>query len=360
MDRFNWKPYVVFSALVAYMFVFAKVYTLMLLTKAGVYSIVTIGMCLLVGYAGQISLGHAAFFAIGGYASAILTTRYGVPLWGGLLGALGISCSVAFLIGIPTLRLRGHYLAMATLGFGVIVYSLLHSSVEFTGGSSGLSGAPPLVVFGNDLTADNGIFYFLFVWICVGVFMLLASNIIRSRPGRALMSIHGNEEAANAAGVNTSAFKLKVFVLSAGMAAFAGFLYVHNDGFIGVNSAELMLSIIFVAMVAVGGMANLWGALFATVLLSLLPEFLRRTQNVKVEDLPHFLSSGLGLSDKQLYFAIQKMQELDVLIYGLIIIIFMIFMPQGIIAGAADLFHGAANRVRALLGRGREEEHEAS
>lgn len=353
MDRFDWKPFAVLSVLLGYLFVFGKLYTLMLLTRAGMYCIVTIGMCLLVGYAGQVSIGHAAFYAIGGYTSAILTIRYGVPLWGGLACAVALSCAVAFLIGIPTLRLRGHYLAMATLGFGVIVYSLIHSSIEFTGGSSGISGAPPLTIFGTNLAEDGGIFYFLFVWINVAVFMLLAGNIIRSRPGRALMSIHGNEEAANAAGVNTSAFKLKVFVLSAGMAAYAGFLYVHYDGFIGANTAELMLSVIFVAMVAVGGMANLWGTLCATVLLSLLPEFLRRTQKVKAADLPDFIHNSLGLSDTQIFKLIQKFQELDVLIYGLIIIVFMIFMPQGIFTGTADMFRALARRVRAVRGKRR-------
>ena len=351
MIRSDWKHLAVLAALVAYVFLFGSIYNLTLLTKAGMYCIVTIGLCLLVGYAGQISLGHAAFFAIGGYTSAILTIRYGVPLWGGLLSAVGLSVAVAFLIGIPTLRLRGHYLAMATLGFGVIVHSLLHTSIEITGGSSGISGAPPLTLFGMNLTDDSGVFYFVFIWICVGVCMILAGNLIRSRPGRALMSIHGNEEAANATGVNTTAFKLKVFVLSAGMAAFAGFLYVHYDGFIGVNSADLMLSVIFVAMVAVGGMANLWGTLYATVLLALLPELLRGTQKLKSAHMPDFLTTHLGFTDNQLFILMQKLQELDVLVYGLIIVVIMIFMPQGVFTGAGDMLRAGTARVRSALSR---------
>jgi branched-chain amino acid transport system permease protein len=356
MKKFRWKPFVVLIVLMCYSFVFFDTFKLMLMTTAGIYCIVTIGLCLLIGYAGQISLGHAAFFAIGGYTTAILTTRYGWPDWGSLPAAVAIAAAIAFLIGLPTLKLRGHYLAMATLAFGEIVYQLINSNVELTGGSSGIFGVPPLTVSGFNLSSDQGIYYFLTVWITVIVLMLLADNLIRSRPGRALMSIHGNEEAANASGVNTFAFKLKIFVLSAALAALAGFLYAHNDGFIGVDSSAIMLSVIFVAMVAVGGMANLWGVLAATVLISLLPEFLRGFQKLQVSDLPGFLSTTFKMSEAQLMGLIQKLQELDILIYGAIIIIIMIFMPRGIFAGTADLIKNIIAGARRMAGKNKEKE----
>lgn len=317
MDRKKWIGLAIFAAVVAVApRIAGNPYYLLLLTFAGMYALVTTGMCVLIGYAGQISLGHAAFFAIGGYTSAILTTKLGMPLWVGFLAAIGLASSVAFLIGIPTLRLRGHYLAMATLGFGEIVYYVLLSSIELTGGSSGISGVPPLKIFGFDFTSNHGIYYYALIWTLVGVEIVLAFNLIGSRPGRALMSIHGNEEAAEAMGVNAAAYKLKIFVLSAAFTALAGFLYAHEEKYIGLNSSELMLSIILVAMVAVGGMANIWGTLVATVFLYLLPEFLT------------------------------ALEEMDVLAYGVVIMLIMIFMPKGLFVGSYEICRALAAKLR--------------
>lgn len=327
MEKTRWPPFIVLIAVVIAAMqlgpcIQGHAYYMLVFSKAGILCIVTIGLCLLIGYAGQISLGHAAFFALGGYTTAILTTRFGWPLWATFIAAIAVTVAVAYLIGIPTLRLRGHYLAMATLGIGEIVYHVVHSNIDLTGGSSGIPGVPPLVIFGIDFTAHNEFYYYYLIWGVVIVCLLLAFNLMNSRPGRALMSIHGNEEAANAMGVNTAAFKLKVFVLSAAMAAVAGFLYAHKEKFMGVDSAELMLSVILVAMVAVGGMANLWGAIIATIFLTLLPEFLR------------------------------AFRELDILIYGAIIVVMMIFMPNGIFVGVADLVKNISGKIAALRAGG--------
>ena len=354
MNRLNWKPFAVLILFIGYNYIFTDIYPLGLLTTAGIYCIVTIGLCLLLGYAGQISLGHAAFFGLGGFTTAFLTTRYGWPLWATFLVSVSLVMLIAYIIGMPTLKLRGHYLAMATLGFGEIIYFLLQSNIELTGGTGGIFKVPPLIVFGYNFNADNGVDYFLLIWIIVAVLMLFADNLIRSRPGRALIAIHGNEEAANASGVNTSAFKLKIFVLSAGLAAAAGFLYAHNNRYIGVSASELMLSVIFVAMVALGGMANTWGVLLATVLLALLPDKLAKFQELNVSDLPAFLSAA-GMSQEQLRKLLMKIQELDILIYGGIIILIMIFMPQGIFAGAIDLYKSLRARIRALRGKSTEQ-----
>ena len=319
MQNLNWKPFAAFAiCVIAAPYLAGNPYYLLLLTFAGIYAIVSVGMCLLIGYAGQISLGHAAFFALGGYTSAILTTKFHFPVWAGFISAISITALTALLIGLPTLRLRGHYLAMATLGFGEIVFHIVQSNIKLTGGASGISSVPPLSFFGFDMTSGDGLYYYYLVWAVVALEIIFAFNLIRSRPGRALRSIHGNEDAANACGINTAAYKLKIFVFSATMAALAGFLYAHKEKFIGVNTSELMFSIILVAMVAVGGMANIWGTLVATVLLALLPEFLR------------------------------AVKEMDILAYGLIIMLFMIFMPEGIFSGLAMLARKAAGKLTAL------------
>jgi branched-chain amino acid transport system permease protein len=273
-------------------------YFLTQLTMAACYCLVSIGLCLLMGYAGQISLGHAAFFAIGGYASAVLTTlsldaahpasRFllrlgvlaerqdlygnllvGVSPWAALLAAVLASGLIALVIGLPVIRLKGHYLAMATLGFGLIVFRLLLGT-RFLGQADGIGGVPPLAVFGLQVAGGRahrvGAYYV--IWALVLVAMLLAINLVHSRVGRALRSIHGGEEAANALGVNTTRYKLAVFVASAVLAGVAGAFLTHYNGGIGPSEASSMKSVRYVAIVAVGGMDNLWGTLIAGTLLN--------------------------------------------------------------------------------------------
>jgi len=273
-------------------------YFLTQLTMAGCYSLVSIGLCLLMGYAGQISLGHAAFFAIGGYTSAVLTTLpldaahpaarallhlgvlaerrdlyenllLGVSPWAALLAAVLASGLIALLIGLPVIRLKGHYLAMATLGFGLIVFRLLLGT-RFLGEADGIGGVPPLPLAGLRLSGGRayrvGSYYV--VWALVLAAMLLAVNLVNSRVGRALRSIHGGEEAANALGVNTTRYKLATFVASAVLAGIAGAFLTHYNGGIGPSEASSMKSVRYVAIVAVGGMDNLWGTLIAGALLN--------------------------------------------------------------------------------------------
>ena len=267
------------------------------------FALVVIGLCLLMGYAGQISLGHAAFFAIGGYTTAVLTTTNLLPMkdalfvkllaaagmtaggtdtwgsavvhltpWTSLAAAVLVSAAAAFLIGIPVLRLKGHYLAMATLGFGTIVYRLALGTPLF-GGADGLSDVPPFTVLAGliiDGSAAHRLFSYYFAWGVVLIAMLLTGNLITSRAGRALRAIHGNEEAAAAMGIDTARYKLALFVLSAVMAAVAGVFMTHYNGGIGPAEAGVMKSVRYVAIVAVGGMANLWGTLIAGVVLNFL------------------------------------------------------------------------------------------
>ncbi len=273
------------------------------LTMSAYYALVVIGLCLLMGYAGQISLGHAGFFAIGGYTVAFMTTvnllayrdepwvrlldslgllvqwrnLYGAEVlafsaWPAFLTALLLTGVIAFLIGLPVIRLKGHYLAMATLGFGLIVYRIVLGT-RGLGQADGISNVPPFHLIGPLEVNGRAPFrvqnYYL-AWAAVLAAMVLAINLVHSRVGRALRSIHQNEEAAHSLGVNTYRYKLAIFVLSALFAAVGGALMTHYNGSIGPSEATVMKSVRYVAVVAIGGMANLWGALLMAILLNFL------------------------------------------------------------------------------------------
>lgn len=310
-----------------------KTFFLTQLTMAAYYTIVAVGLSLLMGYAGQISLGHAAFFAIGGYTSAVLTTLdlgphrgspavallerahvlvarpdlYGgsvlcVHAWVAFGAAVAIALAVAFAIGIPVLKLKGHYLAMATLGFGTIVYSLVLGT-ERLGAADGITGVPefPLVLGlgvggGRDVRVAN---YYV-AWGLVALALLVLVNLVESRVGRALRSIHGAEDAASAMGVDVASYKLRTFVLSAVLAAVGGVFMTHFNGGIGPGEAAIMKSVRYVSIVAVGGMGSLWGTVATSAALSFL--------------------SLRG------YFG-----TLDDAVFGAVLVFVMLFSPDGIL-----------------------------
>ncbi|MBI4495687.1 MAG: branched-chain amino acid ABC transporter permease, partial [Deltaproteobacteria bacterium] len=231
-------------------------YLISLLVFLGINALITLGLNLLVGYAGQISLGHAAFYGIGAYASGILTVKYSLHPLAALAAGLGAAAAVAFVVGVPTLRLKGHYMAVATLGFGEILYIVFNELAPLTGGPSGLSGIPPLTLFARPL---EGAAYLYLVWAILLLLFIFSLNVINSRIGRALRSLHGSELAAQAMGVGASHYKVQVFVLSAVYAALAGSLYAHFVTFISPNSFGLMFSILLIMMVVVGGAGTIWG-----------------------------------------------------------------------------------------------------
>lgn len=293
-----WLPAVAFVAVAVGIQVVTttieKEYYLSQLTMSLYYSVVALGLALVMGYAGQVSLGHAAFFAIGAYSTAVLTTRnlaahdaswwagllkrmhvmvsgqdlYGsatltVSPWAAFLVALFLAAVIACLIGYPALRLKGHYLAMATLGFGMIVHQILLGS-NLTGAADGIVGIPAwelpggLTVSGKSaLRVQN--FYIACAFTLIVVLML--RNMVRSRVGRALLAIHDRELAANAMGIDTARYKLKAFVVSAVLAAAAGVLLTHYTGGVGPSEAGPMKSVRYLALVAAGGVTNLWGIL---------------------------------------------------------------------------------------------------
>lgn len=273
------------------------------LTMSGYYSLVIIGLCLLIGYAGQISIGHAGFFAIGGYTTAFLTTYdlssvkagavagllsktgmlvtredlYGgqalsLHPWAACLFAIAITVVIAYLIGGPVLKLKGHYLAMATLGFGTIVYKIVLGSEKF-GAADGISDVPGFLLLpGLEVSGKPSMrvmnYYISWGLVIAGVMLLL--NLVHSRVGRALRAIHGAEDAAGAMGIDTAKFKLNMFVLSAVFAAVGGVFLTHYNGGIGPSEASIIKSVRYVAIVAIGGMANLWGSLIMGFILNFL------------------------------------------------------------------------------------------
>jgi len=280
-------------------------YILTMLIFIGIYAIATMGLNLLLGFAGQISLGHAAFYAMGAYVSGILTTRYAVPCIAAAALAVILASALAYIVGLPCLRLKGHYLAMGTLAFGEIIHITLNAEVALTGGPSGIAGIPMLSL--GSFSADSDIKYFLVVWIIFVLLFVLTRNIINSRPGRALQALHGSEQAASAMGIDVAGMKLTVFVLSAAYAALAGVLYVHFVAFVSPQAGDIMFSIRMVTMVVVGGMGHLWGGLLGAALLTVLPEMLS-------------------------YF-----EDYDMLIYGGILLVMVMFMPGGLTQGFTRL-----------------------
>ena len=285
-------------------------YYISILIFLGINGIITMGLSLLMGYTGQISLGHAGFFGLGAYSSGILTTQYSIHPLAAFLAGIFLSAIIAFLVGKPTLRLKGHYMAVATLGFGEILFIVFNELSPLTGGPSGLSGIPTLTFMGYSL---EGARYLYLVWGFVILLLLFSLNVINSRVGRALRAVHGSEIAANAMGVDASRYKVQVFVLSAVYASIAGSLYAHFVTFISPSSFSLMFSILLLMMVVVGGAETIWGALLGATVLTLLPEYLR------------------GLED------------FEVLAYGGILMVVLLFMPQGILLGVRKLFEKKRN-----------------
>jgi branched-chain amino acid transport system permease protein len=274
------RRYIPVAALVASAFALPPILALLKaaflltqLTMAAYYALVSLGLCALMGYAGQISMGQAGFFAIGGYASAFLSTRFPeLSPWLAALCAVALAILVAVLIGIPVLKLKGHYLAMATLGFGLVIEKIARGTPAF-GGADGISGVPALPIIGGIAVTGGKAARspnFTISWLALALGLLALVNLVSSRPGRALRSLHDGEEAADAMGVDTARYKLDVFVLGAAYAAVAGVLLTHYNGSIGPGEANSMKSVRYVAIVAVGGMANLPGTLAAGLVLNFL------------------------------------------------------------------------------------------
>ncbi|MCJ8502942.1 branched-chain amino acid ABC transporter permease [Desulfatitalea alkaliphila] len=271
----------------------------LLMVFAGIYCLLTIGLSLLMGYAGQISLGHAAFYGIGAYTSGVLTVHFGLNPWLCILAGALLAALVALAIGTPALKLQGHYLAMATLAFGIIVNIVFREEVRWTGGPDGLIGIPMLSLFGFHF--DAIVKYYYLVWAVVAGAFVFSANLLQSPVGRALRAIHTSEAAAGAMGIPIARYKVTVFVIAAVMAALGGSLYAHFMNFINPGTFDLFFSIQLILMIALGGMHSIWGAMVGAILIAFL----------SFEWLHHF-------------------GEWEIVVYGLVLLVVTIFFPKGL------------------------------
>jgi len=272
--------------------------SLFLMGLAGIYAIVALGLSLFLGYAGQISLGHAAFFGIGAYTTAILTTRYGVPSVGAFGASAVAATALAYIIGKPILKLKGYFLALATLGFGEIFLVIVREARGLTGGVSGIFGVPWFSAAG--FTFDTSFKQYYLVWgVLIGL-VLFAKNLVRSKMGRALLAVAASEDAAASVGINVARVKLGVFVISAAFAGLAGSLFASVMSTASPDAFGLGLSVLIVMMVIIGGMGTLYGPIFAAIFLT-------------------WLTDVLG-----------AYQEYSLPLFGVVFILLLIFFPDGV------------------------------
>lgn len=271
----------------AFLTQYIDAYYLRILVLIGINLILALGLNLITGVTGQLSMGHAGFMSIGAYTSAIMSVQLGVPFWLALLGGAFMAALFGFLIGIPTLRLEGDYLAMVTIGFAEII-RVFFLNFEPGGKAVGLSGIPGSTTFSV-------------VWILVIIILILNAKLLNSRTGRALYAIREDEIAAESSGINTTSFKVLAFTMGAFLGGLGGGLYAHYMSYINPQDFGFMKSIELLNMVVLGGMGSIPGTAIGTVILTLAPEMLR------------------VVSDYRLLF------------YGALLVILMIFRPNGLL-----------------------------
>jgi ABC-type branched-subunit amino acid transport system ATPase component/ABC-type branched-subunit amino acid transport system permease subunit len=297
------KSLLVPAVLVLVVLVFPRLvtsnYWMNLVNLAISFSVACLGLNIVLGYTGQLSLAQAAFWGVGAYTSAILTTQFGLPVWAGMFAAFFVAAFFGVLLGIPTLKLSGHYLAMATIGFGIILQLLLVNEIWLTYGSDGITKIPSPWIGSYELKAPGEFFYLaafsliLFTWGAV--------HLKDSRVGRAFMAIRENEMAAGTSGVDTTYYKIMAFSLSAGYAGFGGWLFAHScSHYISPDTFSFEQSVMMLVMAVLGGNGSAIGSIVGAILLTLLPEVLR------------FLKDSY------------------MMVYAAGIVLIMIFMPSGI------------------------------
>jgi branched-chain amino acid transport system permease protein len=280
-------------------------YLIHILIIAGIYVIFTLSLNLIVGYTGLAALGHIAFAAIGAYTSSLLALNFGISPWIGLIAGAILAAILGVIVAYPSLRLKGDYLALATFGLGVIVYSVAKNWVSLTRGPMGLPGIPSFSIFGYQISSVWS--YLVLVFIFVFITYMAIRNITNSPFGKILTGIREDEIASQAMGKNVNKYKLIVFIVGAFFAGIAGSLYAHYITFIDPSSFTIMESITILLMVVFGGMGSLGGSVVGALVLVILPELLR------------FLGMPSSVA-----------APLRQMIYGLLLVILMIWRPQGI------------------------------
>jgi branched-chain amino acid transport system permease protein len=270
------------------------------------------GLNLVMGFGGQISLCHGGMYGLGAYVSGVLSIRYGLPPWVGVVAAMAITAASAGLIGLPALRLKGNYLAMATLGFNAILSVLFVELVGLTGGPNGLNSIPPIALAGFRL--DSATRFFWLAWGFAGLWMLLLAALLAGRTGRALRAVSGSEVAAASLGVDPFRIKLVAFMLAGASAALAGALYGHFNQFVSPEMFSFSTSVLLVVMVALGGWARYWGPVFGALLFTAVPELLR------------------------------DLHDVELFVFGGCMIVVLLFLPGGLAGGLTDWWRRRAAR----------------
>lgn len=291
----------------------ASPYPLTVMVDIGLYSIVVMGLIMLMGLAGQISLGHAAFFGCGAYISGILTTKYAFGPWSALFLAALITGAIAAFIGRFMFRLHGLILAGVTLALNLVFFYLVSSLMDLTGGAMGMMNIPPLSL--GPFTSQNLFFNYYLIWIIAILLLVFSLNLADSRPGRALraLNVHagGSEDGAQVLGVDVTKYKVWVFVLSAVYASLAGSAYAHYTRIIEPGTFMVQLSAMLALMAIIGGRSSPWGAFLGAGLIVGLRQLLR-------ESIPVLVG---GLSGSY-----------ELMAYGIILVVALLFLPQGLIS----------------------------
>lgn len=284
-------------------------FLLKVFTFVGLNALVVVGLGLLFGYAGQVSLGHAAFVGLGAYTCAYTAVRLHWPWPLALAAAAGLAAIGGMLLAVPSLRLKGHYLAMATLGFGELMTLTFVEAEPITGGVNGFSGIPFPTIGAFEVKEPASLYWL--VWGVVGVASLVAANMVGLRPGRAMRSIHGSELGAQACGVDVVGVKVRTFVVSAMLAGISGALYASVVGFVSPSVFTVGASVTFLAMAVIGGTGSLAGPVLAAALLTLL----------------QYLDALIPGLPRETAATVQSYQA-D--IYGLAIVLVVLFVPRGL------------------------------
>jgi len=303
--RFSIKyfPLIPLTILILFPLIIKSEYFIHLAIMVGFNILLVSGLNLIAGYTGKLSLGQAGFYAIGAYTSAILSTKLGWSFWF-ILPLSGIfSFLIAFILGVIILRLKGHFLAITTLGLGEIVRMIILNSTNFTGGPMGIVGIPSpnlIDLYFFKINFDSKIMFYYLTYLIVFICLISLKNILNSHYGRAFMAIRDDETAARATGVNTTYYKVLAFGISAFLAGIAGSLYAHYINFISPDSFTIAESINYLTIMIIGGIGTLGGPIIGSFLLIYIPEMLRTFSQYRL------------------------------IIYGVLLIITLITMPEGI------------------------------
>ncbi|MDR5763713.1 MULTISPECIES: branched-chain amino acid ABC transporter ATP-binding protein/permease [unclassified Caballeronia] len=288
-------------------------YWITLLNYIGLYSIVAIGLVLLTGIGGMTSFGQAAFVGVGAYATAFLTTRYGVSPWLALIAGVVLTAFIALLLGLITMRLSGHFLPLGTIAWGLSLFYLF-GNMELLGKYDGINGIPVLNVFGWQLESGRSIYYL--IWVVVLLAVISVQNLLNSRPGRAIRALRGGGTMAEAMGVNTAWMRVVIFIYAAVLAAISGFLYAHLQRAVNPTPFGLNHGIEFLFMAVVGGVSHVWGAILGATILTVLQDYLQTL-------LPKLIGAN---------------GNFEIIVFGVVMVLLLQYARQGVWPFVARIF----------------------